>query len=76
MKRRSAGEMPAPVFAPEVIRLMRVTNEYFSAGAVWKKSMGSWVCISSAPIIAWMRKCDPGRAKLECARRGLVVEWI
>jgi len=57
-------------------RLLRVQNEYFTAGAVWNKSFGLWSCIQSAPIIRWMRVKTPTEAKMELRRLGCSFEWV
>jgi len=63
-------------FLPNQTRLLRASNEFFTAGAVWQRKDGQWSCIQAAPILAWMFKLTPTAAKLELARKGCSWEWI
>src|SRR5687767_7716729 len=64
------------VFPPKATRLMRASNEYFSADAVWTRRDGIWSCTDPDPVISWMRGLDPASAKLELARMGCSWEWL
>ncbi len=57
-------------------RLLRVQNDYFTAGAVWEKIGGFWSCTKPAPIIGWMRGKTPDAAKFELLRLGCSFEWL
>ena len=65
-----------PDTRPNVLRVMRVQNEFFTASAVWKLRDGIWSCIETAPILNWMRQCDPTSAKFELLKRGCAWEWL
>lgn len=56
--------------------LLWVSNDYFTAGAVWKRIFGVWSCIKAAPIIKWMVGMNKDKAKLELLRKGCTYQWI
>ena len=61
---------------PEIERVMQCQNEYFTAGAVWKRINGHWQCVQAAQIIKWMKGMDVGAAKMELARLGCDYTWV
>jgi hypothetical protein len=63
-------------FLPNQTLLLRASNDFFVAGAIWRRKDGQWACIQTAPILRWMLKLSPTEAKLELARRGCSWEWI
>lgn len=62
--------------SPTVTLLMRATNEYFTAGAVWVRRANVWTCTEAAPILRWMKGMNRDQAKIELLRRGCTWEWI
>ena len=65
-----------PDTRPHSIRLLRAHNDFFTAGAVWQLRDGIWSCIQAAPILNWMRQCDPTSAKFELLKRQCAWEWL
>lgn len=63
-------------FLPNQTIMLRASNEFFTAGAVWRRKDGQWSCIQAAPILAWMFKLSPTEAKFELARKGCSWEWV
>lgn len=55
---------------------MRCQNDYFVAGAVWRRKDGIWSCIRAAPIIKWMLGMSPESAKMNLAKRGCSWQWV
>lgn len=64
---------PLPV---NIERLLWVSNEFFTAGAVWKRISGAWSCVKAAPILRWMVGMNCNQAKLELLRKGCHYEWL
>ena len=58
------------------MKLLRVTTDYFCAGAVWEKIGGVWSCTRAAPIIRWLVGMNVDRAKLALLRMGAKWEWL
>lgn len=56
--------------------LLRCSNEYFCAGAIWVRREGHWVCDKAAPILAWMIGLQPSEAKFGLLKRGCSWSWI
>lgn len=69
--------MNRPVtFVPPTFWLLRVENEFFTAGAVWRKKDNTWLCVEAAPIIKWMLgRADIGNVKIELLKRGCKWNW-
>jgi len=67
---------PAPSFPPDVTLLLRVENEFICAGAVWQRKSGFWSCITTAPILAWMKRLIPLDAKFELLKRGFSYQFF
>lgn len=63
-------------YKPDQERLLRVSCEHFTAGAIWKRTDGIWSCTRTAPIISWMRGMSPADAKFELARRNLDFSFL
>lgn len=61
---------------PAAMRLLRVSTEYFVAGAEWRKIGGIWSCVRAAPIIKWLVGMNADAAKLALLRMGAEWEWI
>lgn len=57
-------------------RLLRVTTDYFCAGAIWKKISGVWSCINAAPILKWMVGMNSDKAKLALLKMGANYEFL
>lgn len=57
-------------------RLLRVTTDYFCAGAVWKKTAGVWSCVLAAPILKWMVGMNPDSAKIALIKMDAQFLWI
>lgn len=66
---------PAPVLKPDRTVLLRCWNEFWCAGAVWRGSHGSWVCLQAAPILAWMKRTAWNKVKNELLRLGAQWQW-
>lgn len=64
-----------PKYVADCERLMRCQNDYFVAGAVWRRKDGIWSCIRAAPIIKWMLGMSPESAKMNLAKRGCSWQW-
>lgn len=60
---------------PVVTRLLLVTNEFFTAGAVWTKRDNVWSCTEAAPILSWMRTTPITRVSIELLKRGCRWSW-
>jgi hypothetical protein len=80
-----AGRVPAiwgtprpenPQYLSEQTKTLKARNEFFVASALWKRLNGLWICVEASPKLEWMKKLDPGTAKLELARRGCSWEWL
>jgi hypothetical protein len=56
-------------------RLLQVSNEYFTAGAIFEHR-GYWRCREAAPIIRWMIGMPVDRIKFELIKRGCRWEWL
>lgn len=65
-----------PRYPEEKAVLLRCWNDFWVAGAVWRRVEGQWVCERCAPIIRWMAKLSPVAAKMELLRRGCSWSWI
>jgi hypothetical protein len=65
-----------PRLRPEKYRLLRVTTEYYCAGALWVKRSGVWACEKSAPILNWMRFKSASEVHLELLRLEAKFEWL
>ncbi len=63
-------------YRPDTQRLLRATNDYFCAGAVFKRQNSIWSISSCAPCLAFLRGLDPASAKLELTRRGFSWSWV
>lgn len=63
-----------PLRAPE--RLLWVDSGYFYAGAVWRRSGGSWACVEAAPVIRWMVGKRPDYVKAYVVRKGWAYGWV
>ncbi len=61
---------------PERYHLLRVTTDYYCAGAVWVKRSGVWAATQTAPILNWMRFKTPAEVHLELLRLGAKWEWM
>lgn len=62
--------------SPTISRVMQVSNEYFTAGAVWERRANVWGCVQAAPIIKWMVGMNSDKAKIELLKRGCRWEWL
>ena len=69
-------QVKKPDYLPEMTKRLKARNEFFVASAIWKRINGLWVCVEASPKLEWMKKLDPGAAKLGLARRGYAWEWI
>jgi len=65
-----------PTLTPHPVRLLRVTTDYFCAGAVWEKIGPCWSCFRTAPILKWMRGMNPDQAKLALLKMGARYEFL
>ena len=79
--KRNSESLFGPNASPRYIhgedtRLLRVQNDYFTAGAIWLRTDGVWSCIDAAPIIAWMRRTPFDQIKNELLKRGCSWEWL
>lgn len=57
-------------------KCLRVSTEYFTAGAEFEKVCGRWECVETAPILRWMRGKGPADIKLCLLRMNAQWEWI
>lgn len=60
---------------PTVSKMLRASNEYFTAGAVFMRVDGFWKVTQCAPILGWMRKTPLDRIPLELLKRGCRWDW-
>lgn len=60
---------------PLVSKLLHVSNDYFTAAAVFKRIEGIWTLAQCAPILHWMRKTPLDRIPLELLKRGCRWSW-
>lgn len=56
--------------------LLRVSTNYFVAGAVFEKIWGAWSCTHAAPVIHWMKGMNPYQVKLALIRMQAQWEWL
>lgn len=75
LRKHLAVDRPKVYLANEV-KVLRVRNEFFCAGAVWVRKDGIWACKMAAPILHWMIGMSPLETKLELARKGCSWEWL
>lgn len=66
----------APSFKADVSRVLKVSNEYFTAGAIFERVSGVWRCREAESAISWMKTMDVRSVKTELLRRGCSWEWI
>lgn len=64
-----------PKPAPPLERLLHVSNEYFTAGAIWVRVHGAWSCKQAAPILKWMVGMQFDRVPIELLKRGCRWSW-
>lgn len=78
--RRRINQQPIPDGAgyakPDTHLILRVQNEYFTAGAEFHRRDGVWSCIQAAPIIAWLKHTPFCSIKTEFLKRGCSWEWL
>jgi len=65
-----------PVRKPPQFKLLRASNDFFTAGAVWKQQDGAWSCVKAAPILRWMIGLPKEKAHLELLKRGCTYSWV
>lgn len=76
-KRLADIKVPKGGTLPEdSVRLLRVSTNYFVAGAIFKRTNGVWGCAHAAPIIGWMKRKSPDQIKLSLLKMGADYEWI
>lgn len=73
INRCAMQELPKTI-GPE--RLLRVSTQYFTAGAVWQKISGAWSCTHAAPILHWMKGINPDQAKLALLKMGAHYQFL
>lgn len=62
-------------YVPDAKVMLRASNDFFVAGAVWQRKDGQWRCVQTAPILSWMLTLSPAAAKLELSKRGCSWQW-
>ena len=60
---------------PVVTKLLMVSNDFFSAAAVWTKRDNVWSCTEAAPILSWMRTTPLNKVSIELLKRGCRWSW-
>ena len=76
VKFRNAVTAKEPMaYVPDEQLLLRVKNEYLTAGAVWVRRNGVWFCQQAAPILRWMRGMEIGKVKVELLRKDCTWDW-
>lgn len=83
VQRLHKGRHPFPPYPPPRLspmtpptKLLRVSTDYFVAGAIWSKIYGVWSCTDAAPILHWMRGLTTAAAKIALLKMGAAFEWI
>lgn len=64
-----------PKPSPTLERLLHVSNEYFTAGAIWVRVHGAWSCQKAAPILKWMVGMQFDHVPIELLKRGCRWSW-
>ncbi len=57
-------------------KLLRVTAPHFVAGAVWQRIGDAWMCVRTAPILAWMAGKPWPDVRQKIARVRWFHEWL
>ena len=65
-----------PRRSPEKYRMLRVSTEFYTAGAVWVKRCGVWAATQTDPILDWMRFKSPGEVHLTLLKMGADFQWL
>lgn len=66
----------APEYSkPDVQRILVCWNDYWTAGALWRRKDGVWGCVTAEERLGWMKGKSPEQAKLELARLGCEWKW-
>ncbi len=78
--RRRINETPIPqgegYAKPDTETTLRVQNDYFTAGATFRRKDGVWSVTQCAPILNWLRKTAFPSIKTELLKRGCSWEWL
>lgn len=64
-----------PRFHKDEFRLLRVSTEFWSAAALWKKSAGAWSCVSADSHLSWMIGKTHAQAHLELLKLEADYSW-
>lgn len=52
-----------------------VSNPHFTAAALWAKIGGVWSCTKTAPVLRWMRRMSPDKAKIALLKMDAAWSW-
>lgn len=67
----------SPQYAkPDTELLLRVQNDFFTAGAVFRRKDGVWSVVKFAPILHWLKKTPFDQIKTQLLKRGCSWEWL
>ncbi len=60
---------------PTISKLLEVSNEYFTASAVWTRRDNVWSCTAASPILSWMKTTPYDKVQVELLRRSCKWFW-
>jgi hypothetical protein len=56
-------------------RVMWAKNEFHAGQAVWRYSLGEWICVKTSECLSFLIKCTRDNGKFELVKRGYEWEW-
>lgn len=63
-------------YSPDSQRLLQVSNDFFTAGAIFQRKDGIWSIITTAHILNWMNGLTINQIKNELLRKGCSYHWL
>lgn len=71
-----SGKLPAMYSGgPYQERVLKVSTEYFSAQARYRKVSGVWSCVAADEQIKWLKGMSCAEAKVNLLKMGAQTSW-